>query len=130
MPIIRLECLNFLHLVVFFNKEMIMKSRTMGHKISCALFLAAGLFAWSTSNAWHGGGWHGGGGGWHGGGWHGGDWGYGGYYGGYHGGYYGVSGLGGWGWGVPVIGGVYYSDCSIVRQCYSNGTCVRTRVCN
>lgn len=100
------------------------------------VLLSLGILMASVSYAERGGGHAGGGWGGH----PDAGWGGHGYYrgGGYSG--YGHGGYGGYGYrpgyyGPGVVIGVpsggYYSDsCSIVQQCYPNGNCVNTRVCD
>lgn len=105
-----------------------MSTYTKYTKVGAALILVMGLLVSTSSNAWWrgGGGWHGGGwnNGWHGGGWNN----------GWRGGGYGYRGWGwgGVGYGGPVIVGGYIpvAQCTVVRQCYRNGTCVARRICN
>ncbi|WP_035918710.1 hypothetical protein [Legionella fairfieldensis] len=98
-------------------------------KLFCTLLLTLGIG--TSCYAWHGGGFRGG---FHGGHYHGG------YYGG---GYYGK---GGWGRVAPgvIVGAPYYYNpgyyspryynyqpsCQIIQQCYSDGGCIQTQVCN
>lgn len=107
----------------------------MGIKTISSLFLFAGsLLVHAVTHAHGGGGYHGhGGGGYHGGGaYHG------------HGGYY-RGGRGYWGgpWGGPWLGpsvviGVPYSGyyaypepvCRIIQQCYPNGECIESEICD
>lgn len=98
-----------------------MKARKL---LSC-LVISLGILLSANAVYAHGGGGHGGGG-WHGGGWHGGGWGGGGWGGGWGGPWYG-------GFGPGIIINVPLgnsSQCQIIKQCYSNGNCVRRQVCD